>query len=530
MSIRHIDDLPSIDFVKVLERLPSSITSIKMDGANLWFGVDQQGVFVTREGKNKSSGRVYSPGDFEDIAANDQFKAALSALQAVQTPLNEVLTENDIVEIEVIFGSQPNVVKYHNTDSEASIIFLRTVSSNSNRDLIYKLGQVLKDRTVSTPCEVHKSADGIKLEKEVIDVQFNFTSSKKYSTSSIIELSNLEPEITELKTVMAEDSEIAGVSNADLEVAKTTDDNKHQKINAKIKLHKLKVAVKNKIYNLLSQKIDDKSDKEGFVIDFGNSEIYKIVDRNHFTKINDFFQKYRKTAISTILTTDSNADSMKRGGIVGEIKIRLSSYLGKPEFARSQVANGSLKKLGTDNFLKQFKINDLQTAKNKMLAIVNDGIKLLNVHNTRFMKNKGGELPLSDTNISYTDAVINRTKTANAEAFRELIKIKDAITSAKNVEDLTSAVFGRFIDLNTKISEGKEMISFMLLEDEAAAEPQTSTASTETQDAGTSAKNVASTDARVGSGRYKFVMRARNDSVLVAMKKKKLNVTGAKNV
>ena len=530
MSIRHIDDLPSNEFVKVLERLHSSTTSIKMDGANLWFGVDQQGVFVTREGKNKSSGRVYNPGDFEDIAANDQFKAALSALQAVQTPLNEVLTENDIVEIEVIFGSQPNVVKYHNTDSEASIIFLRTISPNSNRDLIYKLGQVLKDRTVSTPCEVHKSADGVKLNKEVIDVQFNFATSKKYSTSSIIELSNLEPEITELRTAMSESSEISGLSNADLEIEKTSDSNKHQKINAKIKLHKLKVAVKNKMYNLLSQKIDDKSDKEGFVIDFGNSEIYKVVDREYFTKINDFYQKHRKTAISTILTTDPNADSIKRGGIVGDVKIRLSSYLGKPEFARSQAVNVSLKKLGTTEFLKQFNINDLQTAKNKMLAIVNDGLKLLNVHNTRFIRNKGGELPLSDTKVSYTDAVINRTKTANAEALGELLKIKDAITSAKNVEDLTSAVFGRVIDLNTKILEGKEMISFMLLEDEAAVDPQPSTASTKTQDVGTSAKNVASTDAKVGSGRYKFVVRARNDSVLVAMKKKKLNVTGAKNV
>ena len=528
MSIQHIDEIPATEMVRVVELLPTSKTSIKMDGANLWFGIDQQGLYVSREGKNKSAGKIFSPGDFEDVAPNDQFKAALAALQAVKTPISDIIKEGDVVEVEVLFGSQPNVVKYHESDNEATIVFLRMVSGDTGPGAIIKLGAVLQNRPVQVSCDVKTSPDGTQIETETIDVTFNFKANKQYNTSEIFQLADLEPELSNLKSAMSSPSEIEGLTNAQLEVAKANDANKRQKINCILYLSKLKTALKIKISDLMSQKIDNKMDKEGFVVYVGENEVYKVVDKDHFAKINEFFQKNRKTAVGTVLTTDPLADPSKRGGIVGETKIQLAKYLGKPDFARAQTVNASMKELGKEEFLKQFSIPDLQIAKNKMIAIIDSGINLLNVHNNRFSKLRGGELQIGDSKFSYTAPVINRTKIANAEAFNELNKIKENVIAAKDNEELIASIFGRFIDLNTNIAEGKNMISYMLLEDEAPAGEATPTAADPKQDSGTTAGSVAPKDTMVGSGRYKFVMRKRNDSVLTSMKQKKLKVSKGK--
>lgn len=109
MSIQHLDDLSSRKMIDVVNRLEQFTTSIKLDGANLWFGIDSLGVFVSREGKNKSAARMYSGGDFEDVAPNDQFKATLSALQAVKTKLSEVMSPTDLVAMGISQGQQDHI-------------------------------------------------------------------------------------------------------------------------------------------------------------------------------------------------------------------------------------------------------------------------------------------------------------------------------------------------------------------------------------------------------------------------------------
>lgn len=523
MSIQHLDDLSSRKMIDVVNRIDQFTTSIKLDGANLWFGIDNLGVFVSREGKNKSAARMYSGGDFEDVAPNDQFKATLSALQAVKTKLSEVMTPTDLVEIEVIFGSQPNVVKYHDDDSKASIVFLRGVEGTKN-EVVVKLGQVLENIPVTVDCEVKQSADGQNLQTETISVEFNFFTNKKYNTSAILKISDLSSELSELETIMNSDSEIVGKTNADLEDTKSTEENKRAKVNSVLKIAEAKKKLKNKIYSILSEKIDAKEDKEGFVIS-NNEEIYKIVDRNNFGIINDFYQSVRKTAVSSILTTDPNADPTKRGGIVGHTKIEMAKYLGFPDFARAQAAKQSLKELGEQEFLKQFKIQNLEVTKNKLIAIANNGLKLLNIQFLRFDKSKGGELKRDNGSVSFTEPVIKRSKVAFAEATSELTKIRDGIINSKSVQDVITAVFGRFIDLNKNIAEqlkGQNMISYMLLEDEAG--DTTASQNSGAVDLGTKASDIAPKETVIGTGRYKFVMRKRNDSVLQAMKQKKLKI------
>ena len=203
----------------------------------------------------------------------------------------------------------------------------------------------------------------------------------------------------------------------------------------------------------------------------------------------------------------------------------MAKYLGFPDFARAQAAKQSLKQLGEQEFLKQFKIQNLEVTKNKLIAIANNGLKLLNIQFLRFDKSKGGELKRDNGSVSFTEPVIKRSKVAFAEATSELTKIRDGIINSKSVQDVITAVFGRFIDLNKNIAEqlkGQNMISYMLLEDEAG--DTTASQNSGAVDLGSKASDIAPKETVIGTGRYKFVMRKRNDSVLQAMKQKKLKI------
>lgn len=521
MSIQHLDDLPATEFVNVISNFSNFTGSIKQDGANLWFGMDGEQLYVSREGKSKSAKPMYAPGDFEDIAANDQFKAALIALQTVKSKIAAIIKEGENIEIEVIFGSQPNVVKYHDDDNHATIMFLRSIGTPS-KDTITRLSNALRGHTVDVELPVKNSADGISITDESKTVNFKFQSVEHFKLPDIKNSQQVTSAVQELQAFMVQPSEVSGTTNAELEVTKTSDENKRAKINCIVKMNELKGAVKNAIMVAMSD--DGSLNKEGYVISSKTDDkIYKLVNKHHFTKINEFFQKGRKTAIGVIMTTEPTADLQKRGGIVGIVKIKISTILGRPDFARAQTVKKSLSELGTQDFLKQFNISDLEATKIKINRAIDDGVKLLNVELSRLKNTKGGSIEISGESVSYSDSVMSRTKIAFAEAFADLKKLKNAIVKSTSIEELISAVYGRFIDLNTGIAEGKiKMISYTLLEDDAAvtepaAQPQDKT----------SAGNVASKPTAVG-GKYKFVMRSRNDAVLTAMKKTKLNIGGAK--
>lgn len=522
MSIQHLDDLPATEFVNVISNLTNYTGSIKQDGANLWFGMDGDQLYVSREGKSKSAKPMYSPGDFEDIAANDQFKAALIALQTVKTKISTVIQDGENIEIEVIFGSQPNVVKYHEDDSHATIMFLRSIGTQS-KDTIIKLSNVLRGHTVDVELPVKDSADGISITDESRTINFKFESVEHFTLPDVRKNEGVTSKLQELQNFMSQQSEVAEKSNAELEVTKTTDENKRAKIDCTIKMNELKGGVKQAVMATFSD--DGSLNKEGYVISSKTDDkIFKLVNKHHFTKINEFFQKGRKTAIGVIMTTEPSADPQKRGGVVGNTKIKISSILGRPDFARAQTVKKSLSELGTQDFLKQFNITDIQGTKIKIIKAIDDGMRLLNVELSRFKTTKGGSINVGGENVSYPNSVVSRTKLAFAEAFADLKNLKDLIVKSTTVEQLISAVYGRFIDLNTGIVEGKfKMISYTLLEDDATAPAP---ASSQPQDK-TSAADIASNPAPVG-GKYKFVMRSRNDAVLTAMKSKKLKIGGAK--
>jgi len=111
MSIKHIEDLTPTAFVQTLRNINEYTISEKLDGAQFAFGVDLNGeVYTSREGKLGE--RFYDVSDFPDTASMNGFKSAHAAIVRAQDIIKRVLDKGEAIEIEVLFGRQPNAIVY----------------------------------------------------------------------------------------------------------------------------------------------------------------------------------------------------------------------------------------------------------------------------------------------------------------------------------------------------------------------------------------------------------------------------------
>lgn len=517
VGIKHLMDLDPSKFVEVVHTLPQYTASEKYDGANLWFGIEGGEVYVSREGKNKSATKTFTPGNFEDVAANDQFKAALIALSTAKTKIASVLDETDVVECEVILGSQPNVVTYADNDTESRIIFLRMVSGDQTK--LQKLFGVLQNTPVPVEMQVKHTEDGKNLIDDTLKTTFSFgIVTQKQITDAVTSDSVLVTALSGFDAYAKQND--AALTNTATDEAATT-----KKTEVTFRMNSMKQKIIDRLLHLLNATPTG----EGIVLtNIKTGEMYKLVNKSKFGRTNEFFQRGRKTAVGTILTTDRNADFFKRGGIVGDTKIQLATVLGFPDFARAQPVRQSLAQLGQSDFLNQFQVTDVNKTKMKMLAIVDVGIASLNTALEKFKTTGGGAINIDGQQVSYSEPVKRRTLIAFAEANAELNNIKTQLVAATTKESLISAVFSRFINLNT-VNESKQMnriYSLMQLNEDEGAQVQSTPGvpnPPSKPDVGTKAGDIANKPGQMSTGSdHKVVMRARNTAVLAAIRRSKL--------
>src|SRR5271157_257062 len=94
-AITHIEDLPIREFIRTVEALKDKIVTEKLDGANLWFGIDDTGFFTSREGKSPKRGRFYNVGDYPSTANSNSFRAAHVALEKVEPTIRKYFKSGD---------------------------------------------------------------------------------------------------------------------------------------------------------------------------------------------------------------------------------------------------------------------------------------------------------------------------------------------------------------------------------------------------------------------------------------------------
>ena len=160
-GITHIEDLSIDKFIDTIKSIFKFHVSEKIDGANLWFGLDDSDIFyTTREQKSGDKDRKYESKDYSKVAAYNGFRSAHDALQSFMKlgKYRGALHPGDKIEIEVVFGKQPNVVKYSD-EGINYIVLLRPVDGTS-QEHFDKLVSMLDGKEVNVQSEIIDTVDG----------------------------------------------------------------------------------------------------------------------------------------------------------------------------------------------------------------------------------------------------------------------------------------------------------------------------------------------------------------------------------
>lgn len=486
-GITHIEDLSIDKFIDIIKNIFNFRVSEKIDGANLWFGLDDSDIFyTTREQKSGDKDRKYESKDYSKVAAYNGFRSAHDALQSFMKlgKYRGALHPGDKIEIEVVFGKQPNVVKYSD-EGINYIVLLRPVDGTS-QDHFDKLVDMLDGKEVNVQSEIIDTVDGESLVKTKSPFKWKIVKniSEKVSSSLISHKSVLKivdglekflhQSNTKVSQAMGQEvsnfsvmtMRLVGVKADVKEVIKTERDLLNQRV-----LTDFKLPIKKQLFtDLMSKgeflsaafKSKEKSDMEGFVLSDGDDQI-KIVDRDLFTAINEFNFKIRNELNGAVMSDDMEAPLQNKGGVFGNCKLRIANLFDLKELAKSAKAKkifagylGKTPEETAQNFSKTLKIADFGMYKTKIIAILSDTKSDLKTRLDKF-KQEAGDYKVKLKNgktIAYSEESRKRTLLAFAELFKEIDRLIVDVKKSQKVEDLIIAIYGKFInDTHKKVTE-----------------------------------------------------------------------------
>lgn len=490
-GITHIEDLNIDKFIDTIKNIFKFRVSEKIDGANLWFGLDDSDIFyTTREQKGRDKDRKFDSKDYSMVAAYNGFRAAHDALQSLmkQGKYRGCLHPGDKVEIEVVFGKQPNVVKY-SEDGTNYIVLLRPVEDTS-QTRFDKLCDMLNGKEVSAQSKVIDTTDGQNL--LTTSAPFNWKIVKNVSekvSASLVSHKSVLKIVSQLEDYLKGSNEtlskllkkdvtnfsalsmrLVGIPADAKEEVKLERDRVSQHV-----LTQFKLPIKRKLFNDLIENGDflsaefkskEKTDLEGFVLAGDNDELIKIVDRDLFTSINEFNFKIRNELNGAVMSDDPEAPLINRGGVFGNCKIRIANLFDLKELAKSAKAKkifaqykGSSTEETVRNFVKSLKINDFAMYQMKILAILKDTQRDLDERLNVFKQESSDykvELKNGKT-VPYSEESRKRTLLAFAELKKELDKLQRLVKKSNNVESLVVSMYGKLIDeVQSKVTESSK--------------------------------------------------------------------------
>ena len=499
-GITHIEDLGVSEFIAKIENLSNLIISEKLDGANLWTGFDVNGKFyTTRAGKKKNAKFFYSIDDYPNISAYSGFKAAHLALDKIKNKLKKSIKNGEAVEIEILFGRQPNAVTY-GIDGKSYIAFIRPVQGDGesivSEDSIEELSKDLEGDTITVMADILTSDDGEKLKSEKISIDWKIVKTQTLDSKELKHI-NLSKEIKEFKKYLSTSNDDAAafglnLTNAEvlgLSLTKVPKDKREElkairQAVADTVLNNFKLPIKEKLLNDFVRKIkpklqgtdlDDSEDTgvEGVVArDPSTGEQFKIVDKDVFTTINSFNWGVRANVDGTVKTDDPLATKDMRGGAVGEARIRIANLLGMRELAKAMTAKRFLAKFGGKNeydtakavadSVSNLNFRSVKTKIRAILSAAKDEVREMLSDYKKEVDNYKVELKNGKT-VKYSPEIKRRTLTAFAEVKSDLESMITGVDKTSNLTGLILVLYGKTLkslfddaDLNESIlSESK---------------------------------------------------------------------------
>lgn len=494
-GITHIEDLPLADFIKAVRNIKNMVATEKLDGSNLWFGLDDGGRFyTTRAGKTKNAVKMYDESDYPYLASSNPFRAAHAALQEKLDDVKRIVQPGQTVEIEVLFGRQPNAITY-GLDGKNYIAFLRGVQGTP--DVVAdQLSTALGNTAVNVNVGIVDSSDGENLSVNPTDLTFQFTATQHIPTEKLKDL-NVDSKIQDLEDFLNQESELEGVTNFDILTRSLgsfdTDirpEAKRLKADVMTKVSsEFKLPIKQELLRDFVQKIkpalaahdvlhDEDIGIEGVVLrDPASGEQIKIVDKDNFTTINQFNHSMRYKINGPVKTLDRDAPMESRGGVVGDLKIHIADLLGNPDMARGAPLKKILADMHGDSPTDTIKklattlnVEDFQGVKRKIVALTNATIAKLAGMLQDFKDHKDDyHLRLkSGKTMGLSPEIVKRTYLSFAEAKRDLTDLRDKIKGAKKLEQALAILYGKAaknLDAAPKEEAKEETVSESVLQE-----------------------------------------------------------------
>jgi len=472
MGIQHLEDLPLAAFIKAVKNIGTMHATEKLDGANLWMGLDEEGkLFTSREGKRKGAKRFYSEAEYPHFAAYNGFRAAHAALEAKFEDIRRVMQPNQMVEMEVLYGRQPNAVTY-GADDKSYIAFLRGVEGTP--DVIAdQLTTTLGGQSVQVTVDIVETSDGENLDLTSTQITYQFTGPQRIPTEKLKDvnldklLKDLEdylqepaglessPELTNLQVLQ---NSLGSIPVEDRPAAK----DKKAEITAKV-MTGFKLPIKKELLDNYVSKIkpalgdkdvtaDEDVGIEGVVLrDPTTGDLIKLVDKDTFTTINSFNHAIRNQISGVVKTLDGHAPLEARGGILGNMKIQIADLLGNKELARGMTAKKAFEKVKgatpvdtVKAFASNLEIDDFLGTRRKMLALIQQAAKDLKTLLDDFKEHKDNfQLKLKNgKTIGISPEIEKRTLLVFAESRRNISELFEKVKKAKSVAQLVAILYG----------------------------------------------------------------------------------------
>lgn len=478
-GITHINDqtLPIEKFIEVLKNIGEFEATEKVDGANLWFGIDMEGKLYTSRG-GKEGGEFYNQSDWGSDFKDTGFKSAHAALKDRENEIKAAgMNPGDVVEVEVLFGEKPNAIPYWPNQ----IIFLRAISGDPD---IERMADTLEGKTAAAEVEnVPYTDDGKTIERKNEAHKWTFSKVQKYEVDADkikadidkhikkLEVFLHKPNIAKLK-LKNKDGSIGVPTNIEVlglratkpeikeakEIVKDVIDGDRDPDTGKrtgktgIRFEIKEILLNNLVRSAqssLGPSIEDGGWIEGVVLrrpgtgKDGGDELFKVVDQDVFTAVNVFNFQVR----GFLTTKHKGPDSPdEAAGILGNLLRKMANVIGHPQLGTIQ-AKRYLKKLGAgaqEIVAEVAKGVDLASTKSKWTADIEKTNKVLEKILDQYQGQFKGKEFIDSTGRThkYDETIHKRTLQVFAELFKDFKAWKTAIKEAKTSEELVMILIG----------------------------------------------------------------------------------------
>lgn len=472
-SIIHVEDLDVEAFIRVLENIQELDAVQKLDGANLRAGLDDRGeIYASRE--QKGGKRFYKQADFPKTSAFDGFRAAFEVLKQNEDLVKDVLSPGEAMNLEVIYGAQPNTV-FYGKDNLCYLAILEMVlgddpSLDPDQDKVKMLVKKFKDRgIVHVQTMASDTTDGRNMARAPKTTDWKITKSDPVVGHEDL---NFSKELGALRKYLNEQNKVAVKLGKDLsnfevlkdrgsdlaEERKAVDEHIKTEFKLPIKQQLLKL-VDKQTPSLRGAKTSDDGAYQGIegiiFTDPKTREKFKVVDREVFTRINQFNYQVRKGVASRTVTTNSDMPKEQRGGIIGEARLRAINMFG---LSNAELPNQSKKILakfkGSDrtetikNIVDSLHQLNFEAIKRKIQSIYISAMDDLDESLDSFkMHSDDYTLELENgKTIKYTQEIKRRTLMSFAEAQKTAVEMLSKIRRCGKLDQLIEVFFSKQLD------------------------------------------------------------------------------------